>query len=117
MRWILLLLSLVALPAMTARADTNPDFDPATICASIYQPVCAGKADATSTFPNACFARRAGFPRTSQGACGGATNALPRFCTREYAPVCGERNGVRREFGNACEASAEDFAVVRDGAC
>jgi hypothetical protein len=116
MRLILLLL-LVALPVATARADTNPDFDPATICASIYQPVCAGKADTTRTFPNACLARRAGFTPVGQGACGGATDALPRFCTREYAPVCGERNGVRREFGNACEARAEDFAVVRDGAC
>jgi hypothetical protein len=109
-------LVLLVLSVATARADSNPGFDPATICASVYQPVCAGKADLTRTFPNACLARRAGFTPVAERECG-QTSALPRFCTKQYAPVCGERNGVRRAFGNACEARAEDFAVVRDGAC
>jgi hypothetical protein len=110
-------LVLLVLSVATARADNNPDFDPATICASIYQPVCAGKAGATRIFPNACLARRAGFTPVGEDECGGWTSALPRFCTKQYAPVCGERNGERREFGNACEARAEDFAVVREGRC
>jgi hypothetical protein len=110
-------LVLLVLSVATVRADTNPGFDPGTICASVYQPVCAGKAGTTRIFPNACLARRAGFTPVSERECGGATSALPRFCTKEYAPVCGERNGVRREFGNACEASVEDFAVVREGSC
>ena len=84
-----------------ALADGNPTFDRDTICASIYQPVCASKAGESRTFPNACLAEGAGFTPVGQGACGEAS-VLPRFCTREYAPVCGERNGVRREFGNAC---------------
>ncbi len=42
---LILLLALIAVPA-AARADNNPDFDPATICASVYQPVCAGQATA-----------------------------------------------------------------------
>ena len=110
-------LMLLILSVTTIRADNNPGFDPTTICASVYQPVCAGKAGAARVFPNACLARRAGFTPVSERECNGQTSALPRFCTKEYAPVCGERNGVRREFGNACEARAEDFAVVRDGAC
>ena len=113
---LILLLVLMVVPA-TTRADTNLDFDPATICASIYQPVCAAKANATRTFPNACLAKGAGFTPVSQGKCGEATSALPRFCTRDSAPVCGERDGMRREFENACEARAEDCAVVREGAC
>jgi hypothetical protein len=108
--------ALLLLPSAMAIAGGDPDLDPATICASNYQPVCASKADTARTFPNACLAKRAGFTPISQGACGGASS-LPRFCTRQYAPVCGERDGVRREFGNACEARAEDFAVVREGAC
>ena len=81
-----LLLATVA----AALADGNPDFDPDTICASIYQPVCASKAGESKTFPNACLAKGAGFTPVSQGACGEAS-VLPRFCTKEYAPVCGER--------------------------
>jgi hypothetical protein len=110
-------LVLLILSVTMVRADNNPDFDPGTICASIYQPVCASKAGATTMFPNACLARCAGFAPVGDDECGGRTGALPRFCTKQYAPVCGERNGVRRAFGNACEARAEDFAVVRDGAC
>jgi hypothetical protein len=110
-------LMLLILSVTTVRADNNPDFDPTTICASIYQPVCAGKADTTRIFPNACLARRAGFTPVGKRECGDETSALPRFCTKEYAPVCGERDGIRRQFGNACEARAEDFVVVRDGAC
>ena len=107
----LLLMSFAA-----ALADNSPAFDPGTICASIYQPVCAGKAGQTRTFPNACLAKRAGFTPLSQGGCD-EPRELPRFCIREYAPVCGERHGVRRMFGNACEAHAENFAVVNDGNC
>jgi len=99
-----------------ALADGNPAFDPDTICASIYQPVCASKAGESRTFPNACLAKGAGFTPVGQGACGEAS-VLPRFCTREFAPVYGERNGVRREFGNVCEARAQDFAVVSGRAC
>ena len=84
-----------------ALADGNPTFDRDTICASIYQPVCASKAGESRTFPNACLAEGAGFTPVGQGACGEAS-VLPRFCTKEFAPFCGERNGVRREFGNAC---------------
>ena len=113
---LILLLALMALPA-AARADNNPDFDAATTCASVFQPVCATRAGTTKTFPNACLAKGAGFTPVSQGKCGGATRALPRFCTKEYVPVCGERDGVHREFGNACEARAEDFAVVHEGRC
>ena len=116
MRFTLSLVLLI-LSVTMVRADNNPDFDPGTICASIYQPVCASKAGAARIFPNACLAGRAGFARVGDDECGGRTSALPRFCTKQYAPVCGERNGVRRAFGNACEARAEDFAVVRDGAC
>lgn len=112
----LMMILLLALQSTIVRAENDPGFDPATICASIYQPVCASKADTTRTFPNACLAKRAGFTPVGQGACGG-DSSLPRFCTREYAPVSGERNGVRREFGNACEARAENFAVIGDGAC
>jgi hypothetical protein len=113
---LILLLALIALPAV-GRADNSPDFDPTTICASVYQPVCAARAGTTKTFPNACLAKGAGFTPVSQGKCGETASALPRFCTKEYAPVCGERDGVRRQFGNACEARTEDFAVVHEGAC
>jgi hypothetical protein len=95
----------------------NPAFDTATICASIYQPVCASKTGETRTFPNACLATNAGFTPVGPGSCDGGRSALPRFCSKQYAPVCGERDGVRRAFGNECEARAEDFAVVRDGSC
>ena len=94
---LIFLLALTALPA-AARADANPDFDPSTICASVYQPVCAAKAGATKTFPNACMAARVGFTPVAHGACGSTASVLPRFCAKQYASVCGERNGVRRQF-------------------
>ena len=113
---LILQLALLLVPAGTALAANGPGFDPGTICASVYQPVCASQAGESRTFANACLARRAGFSPVGRSACGGAS-VLPRFCSKQYAPVCGERNGQRREFGNACEARAEDFAVVRDGRC
>ena len=72
--------SLLLMSFAATLADDNPAFDPGTICASIYQPVCAGKAGQTRTFPNACLAKRAGFTPLSQGGCDEARE-LPRFCT------------------------------------
>jgi hypothetical protein len=113
---LILQLGLLLAAAGTAAAANGPGFDPATICASVYQPVCASQAGQSRTFANACLARRAGFTPVDRLACGGRS-VLPRFCGKQYAPVCGERNGQRREFGNACEARAEDFAVVHNGKC
>ena len=71
--------ALLLVSSAAALADNNPAFDARTICASIYQPVCASKAGETKTFPNACLAKGAGFTPVSHGGCGEAPE-LPRFC-------------------------------------
>jgi hypothetical protein len=112
---LLAALALIA-AAGPASSGNGPDFDLQSVCPSVYQPVCAGKARETRSFGNACLAQREGFSVISRGACGGS-GGLPRFCTKQYDPVCGEKNGERKVFGNACEARAEDFAVVHEGQC
>ena len=87
-------LALLLATVATALAGGNPAFDPGTICASIYQPVCASKAGATRTFANACLAKGAGFTPVGRGACGATTGALPRFCSKEAC--AGVRRAQRR---------------------
>ncbi len=113
----ILLVAMAVIGLRTAAAGSDPAFDPAKICASVYQPVCASKAGESRTFPNACLSKGAGFTPASQGACGSGKSLLPRFCSKQHGPVCGERQGVRRGFGNECEARAQDFTVLRDGDC
>ena len=115
MRFILpaaLMLATVA----AALADGNPTFDRDTICASIYQPVCASKAGESRTFPNACLAVGAGFAPIGQGACGEAS-VLPRFRTKVFAPVCPRRGPNVRTFPNRCEAEGAGYRMVSDGPC
>jgi hypothetical protein len=82
--------ALLLLSSAAAFADNNPAFDPSTICASIYQPVCASKAGETKTFPNACLAKGAGFTPVSQGGCDGPRE-LPRFCGGKSCKAVGNR--------------------------
>ncbi|GEM_PF-256284 len=92
---------------------------PDVACIEIYKPVCGcdGK-----TYPNDCYASRAGLTSWTEGPCPEEENACidpqrvrpDKACPRNYQPVCGCDG---KTYSNACEAEKAGLKHYADGPC
>jgi len=105
-------LTLMAGVAFSAAIST--DGSAATICPTIFQPVCGVvRGGNPTTYPNACVARNARARILHQGAC------LGPICFFIFNPVCALDPRTRRPttYPNLCAAENARARLLYNGRC
>ncbi|HHZ10798.1 MAG TPA: hypothetical protein GX405_18680 [Rhizobiales bacterium] len=77
---ILAVTAVLAFFAAAAYAGAEQRLETETLCATIWQPVCAIRGQQSHTFANACSAAAAGWQVTREGSCDGGNGRRISLC-------------------------------------
>lgn len=77
---ILAVTAVLAFFAAAAYAGAERRLETETMCATIWQPVCASREQQSRTFANACSAAAAGWQVTREGTCDGGNGRRVSLC-------------------------------------
>ncbi|KAL8437342.1 hypothetical protein Efla_004300 [Eimeria flavescens] len=86
----------------------------ATVCPSLYEPVCGSDG---RTYGNSCMARKAKVSIASTGSCSGSSGSSSGSscsCSLDYSPVCDTKG---RTHQNSCTLKCAGASLAYAGAC